>query len=48
MKMTKVREFVAAVVALIAVFILFVGIAIVAGWDIPGIQAIANFLGIER
>lgn len=48
MKMTRLREFVAAVMALIAVCLLFVGVAIVAGWDIPGIRAIANVLGIER
>ncbi|HNR30823.1 MAG TPA: hypothetical protein PKI11_08025 [Candidatus Hydrogenedentes bacterium] len=47
MQWTKVREKFSAVAAIIIVIVLFTGIAVVAGWDIPVIRDLANWLGMS-
>jgi hypothetical protein len=47
MQATKVREKIAAVVALLLIFIMFVAMAVVFEWNIPGVRTIAEFLNIR-
>ncbi len=47
MQWTKVREKLSTIAAIIIVIVLFAGIAVVAGWDIPVIRDIASWLGMS-
>lgn len=47
MQATKMREKIAAVVALLLVFIMFVAMAVAFDWNIPGVRTIAHFLNIR-
>lgn len=46
MQWTKVREKMLAVIAIIIVMVVFAGLAVVMGWNIPIIRDIAEALGI--
>jgi hypothetical protein len=48
MKMVKVRETIAALVAVILVFGLLVMMSAVFGWNIPIISNVANMLGLNN
>lgn len=48
MKWVKIREKIGVLAALVLVFILFVVISVVAGWDIPVVSDIANSLGLKN
>lgn len=48
MKMVKIRETIAALVAVILVFGFIVMLAAVNGWNIPVVSNIANLLGLNN
>lgn len=48
MQWTGFREKIAAVMGILVIVAAFIGLAIAFGWDIPGVSAIANMLGIQR
>ena len=47
MNRTKVREVIAAIVALVLVVVLFAGMSVLFGWNIPVISDIARSLGLQ-
>ena len=48
MQWTKVREKMGALIAIVVVIIMFAGLAVVMGWDIPVIRDIADAIGIQK
>ena len=47
-KMVKIRETIAAIVAIVLVFVLILGLSVVFDWNIPVLRDIADAIGISR